>query len=606
MIKKFLKIKGVLALILVTAFSMSTMGAVVSDNDGAAFVTKAEFDALKKNFKSQIENYNNSIDNKVDGAIAAYLAGIKFDRTTNIQIKPYVKQLTFIDGPQWLVHWYGSRLTSARTWWGSSKLSGLSTIHYNSSNTDLKYGVIPLSAKPFSVGNTMSLYNIGIYDSGSSGSISFLGASRNMFYKVTVQDDWREFWYVALQHALSVTNTALQAQMTNEAWRPWAVVTSKSGYWILRDFQPYLYFYPGNVTVYGNTNYFLDQVNWQFADPTFVNSAGNAIRLSMNWTGQNFINFCMSFTGGTTVSVSHSVAWSRFAGMTPQTNAIGGIGYYSNANANVFSANSTLFGGVVSGYSGIPVLLGSNMMSFAGATYNAFSWGSTSLFTISGQLYKYQNPIVHPDLSASYNSKFNYWNAWSSTSARVAMPAPYSYLSLMSFRNNVLFNNGYSDVGLCDGLPLCEVMENGYAEIRIKCSTWRTARRRSWSGTSYSWLSTINRSDDSAKEWKSTLLHISTSKFNNVAGNSSTLKLCDSAGIETSAYAQSIGNSHSYNYNLSYNASASRSENEYNVWKVYVPVKMGDTIYVKFEPKDTYGLTGVRIVDASVVIHSEN
>ena len=56
-------------------FSIESMAAVVSDNDGAAFVTKAEFEALKNNFATQVEKYNTSIDSKIDGAIANYLAG---------------------------------------------------------------------------------------------------------------------------------------------------------------------------------------------------------------------------------------------------------------------------------------------------------------------------------------------------------------------------------------------------------------------------------------------------------------------------------------------------------------------------------------------------
>ena len=56
--------------------SINTFGAVVGDNDGAAFITKAEFDSLKNDFQSQIDQYNTSIDSKIDGAIASYLAGI--------------------------------------------------------------------------------------------------------------------------------------------------------------------------------------------------------------------------------------------------------------------------------------------------------------------------------------------------------------------------------------------------------------------------------------------------------------------------------------------------------------------------------------------------
>ena len=36
--------------------------AVVADNDGSAFITKAEFDSLKNNFQSQIDAYNSNID----------------------------------------------------------------------------------------------------------------------------------------------------------------------------------------------------------------------------------------------------------------------------------------------------------------------------------------------------------------------------------------------------------------------------------------------------------------------------------------------------------------------------------------------------------------
>ena len=69
-----------IAAILIVAICFNSMSAIVSDNDGSAFVTKAEFEAMKDNFADQVENYENSIDGKIDGAIAAYLAGIKTTR----------------------------------------------------------------------------------------------------------------------------------------------------------------------------------------------------------------------------------------------------------------------------------------------------------------------------------------------------------------------------------------------------------------------------------------------------------------------------------------------------------------------------------------------
>ena len=64
-----------LCVILIFSLSMNCFSAIVSDNDGSAFITKAEFEALKKDFSDQIENYNNSIDSKIDGAIDSKIKG---------------------------------------------------------------------------------------------------------------------------------------------------------------------------------------------------------------------------------------------------------------------------------------------------------------------------------------------------------------------------------------------------------------------------------------------------------------------------------------------------------------------------------------------------
>ena len=74
--------KRLLALFLVVTISISGYAAVVGDNDGSAFITKAEFDSLKNDFQAQIDQYNTSLDSKIDGAIAAYLSGIRVSTTT--------------------------------------------------------------------------------------------------------------------------------------------------------------------------------------------------------------------------------------------------------------------------------------------------------------------------------------------------------------------------------------------------------------------------------------------------------------------------------------------------------------------------------------------
>ena len=72
--------KKALCLIFAFLLSINSFAAVVSDNDGSAFITKAEFESLKQSFHNQITNYNDSIDKKIDGAIASYLAGIQLEK----------------------------------------------------------------------------------------------------------------------------------------------------------------------------------------------------------------------------------------------------------------------------------------------------------------------------------------------------------------------------------------------------------------------------------------------------------------------------------------------------------------------------------------------
>ena len=66
--------------------SLFPFAAIVSDNDGSAFVTKAEFEKLKDGFRNQIENYNASIDKKIDGAIASYLDGLRLSKKLNMEL----------------------------------------------------------------------------------------------------------------------------------------------------------------------------------------------------------------------------------------------------------------------------------------------------------------------------------------------------------------------------------------------------------------------------------------------------------------------------------------------------------------------------------------
>ena len=94
--KKHRKIK-ISVLLLASIILMMTIcshSAAVSDNDGSAFITKAEFDSLKNDFQHQLTEYNSNIDGKIDAAISGYLSGLTTKETYNVdsilnQLKSY-------------------------------------------------------------------------------------------------------------------------------------------------------------------------------------------------------------------------------------------------------------------------------------------------------------------------------------------------------------------------------------------------------------------------------------------------------------------------------------------------------------------------------------
>ena len=69
------------------------MGATVNDSDGSAFITKAEFDALKNQFQNQIEQFNSSIDSMIDSSITTYLAGIGLSEEIELEPIENVKNI---------------------------------------------------------------------------------------------------------------------------------------------------------------------------------------------------------------------------------------------------------------------------------------------------------------------------------------------------------------------------------------------------------------------------------------------------------------------------------------------------------------------------------
>ena len=83
--KKFFKLgKRMLALFIVVLLNINSYAAVGA-NDGSAFVTKAEFDALVNTFNDQMDTYQSGMNAKIDGAISNYLAGLSSEQLINLE-----------------------------------------------------------------------------------------------------------------------------------------------------------------------------------------------------------------------------------------------------------------------------------------------------------------------------------------------------------------------------------------------------------------------------------------------------------------------------------------------------------------------------------------
>ena len=70
-------IKMIIIIIVLSSLTINSFAAVVSDNDGAAFITKSEFDSLRANFLNTLGEYNSNIDTKINDAIQGYINGLK-------------------------------------------------------------------------------------------------------------------------------------------------------------------------------------------------------------------------------------------------------------------------------------------------------------------------------------------------------------------------------------------------------------------------------------------------------------------------------------------------------------------------------------------------
>ena len=148
-----------MALFIVALMNINSYAAV-SGNDGSAFVTKAEFDALVNTFNEQMNNYEASVISKVDGAIANYLAGLSNKQTTtnNILLSSWTDIAAFngsyapsFDYPEVNVLYAGGMNNyyswASNQWWKMYALAMICRLKNTPSKTSNKYRALFKSNK---------------------------------------------------------------------------------------------------------------------------------------------------------------------------------------------------------------------------------------------------------------------------------------------------------------------------------------------------------------------------------------------------------------------------------------------------------------------------
>ena len=134
---KLLFIKKVVAILIVLSLNFNTFAAVGA-NDGSAFVTKAEFDALVNTFNEQMDDYESSIVSKVDGAIANYLAAQSNE--VNVLLANYYKDIN----TKYNLYWTSSTTYSSQKDKPTPKLNV--SIEQASRNSQFKGDIVAANA----------------------------------------------------------------------------------------------------------------------------------------------------------------------------------------------------------------------------------------------------------------------------------------------------------------------------------------------------------------------------------------------------------------------------------------------------------------------------
>ena len=569
-IMKSFKLKlQLVALILITAMSLNAYAAIVGDSDGGAFVTKSEFDALKKNFAEQIEQYNSSIENKIDGAIASYLAGINLNSRDKLDL---------LTGNIYSISWYPYEAYIMKN---VTEYSSGRALYYNFFYTPQNYW------GRYSWGYVQNCPYI-MDDLRGTSSIRDI----TLHPKLVGQDDGDEFWVLIPMYRSNFYGNIHSTNWINR-WKEFKGVVSTVGSIsrCLLNMGAFTYVTTTLQTAYGNGNYPPPQSTWYVADPVYgwYLSMQNAFRAS-NYTNNWFaidVWYGRSIDGGYTGYCRYTWSYNHYVGLAPYFDyKMSGWAKDNSSipvDPKVKNMTNVMYASIRnSTYVGCPSANRANTLT---VSYDAYFWNSTSA---NGEGALFSNIGAHTSgYGAGRNTAlskyplmytgYNFWNytPWYATTG-----------TLNTYKNYTMALAGY-DLGMCDGVPLFKATKDGIMTISMEAVYYKHSLK-STSGGALSY--TI--SSHSLVPY----LNLKIGNFSGISSaNGSTLKLYDySNKRETSDYAQNLTP-------FSSNSSTGRI-----YYKYYLKVKRGDVIYCRLDPRDQgKGIDYAKIANCTATIENE-
>ena len=256
----------VFSVLLICIYNLCANATVVSDNDGAAFITKAEFDSLKNEFQVMIDSYNSQIDAKIDAAIASYLAGLSIKTKLNEN---------FI-GKSHGTRQFVNTFSLANTNQLGDYVEGISAIQVSGSNNDTKYK------------NNTNTYTNSFYVSLDTGRAAgpykvSKGTNKDMLLYLN-DSNWNKNYKVASSQIQSIPYTSWSGNWVSHSAPPVAkAFTKPSDFSIARSGSTVWGYQTQNITIdVGGRN---------------VQCSGNAIFCSLDEIKTENVLSCLA--GGT-------------------------------------------------------------------------------------------------------------------------------------------------------------------------------------------------------------------------------------------------------------------------------------------------------------------